>query len=312
MTDSSPPLALSVVIPVYNRWRPLAACLESLRHQLDPPPFDVTVVDDGSTAPMPQALLRSDTPLPLRFLSQHHQGVSVARNHGIHVTSAPIVFFVDSDCEPEPCCLKALFHATTLQPAAPAFQACITCQNETLAGQSERLRLAALQRALTGPAGRIRWLNTAGFALRRNAISKDGNLFDPSATRAQDTLLLAQLIKRNELPLFVPQARVRHRVPSSARHYLQRSMESAFISGPVFAAIRRAGIKIHMSHQNRCRTSALAFKLARQSRVGVTPLLLLVVRRAAESSGFLAWAALRLIARAEGPAIHLDGPHQPN
>ena len=45
------------------------------------------------------------------------------------------------------------------------------------------------------PDGRIRYLNTAGFAIRRTAVNVEEGLFDPVAIRAEDTLLLANLMK---------------------------------------------------------------------------------------------------------------------
>jgi glycosyltransferase involved in cell wall biosynthesis len=44
----------SIIIAVYNDWGPLSHCLESLRQQINAPPFEVIVVDDGSTDAIPE------------------------------------------------------------------------------------------------------------------------------------------------------------------------------------------------------------------------------------------------------------------
>jgi hypothetical protein len=65
------------------------------------------------------------------------------------------------------------------------------------------------------PDGSIRYLNTAGFAIRRKGADVAAGLFEPVARRAEDTLLLANLMRRGQLPLFVPDAIVEHAIPLS-------------------------------------------------------------------------------------------------
>jgi hypothetical protein len=141
-------------------------------------------------------------------------GISVARNRGIRAAKGSILLFVEADCRLEPNCLAAVVSTISASPQHNCFQLSLTGICSTLAGRTEHLRLTTLQGQLLEPDGRIRYVNTAGFAIRRSSVSTDAILFDPVSLRGEDTLLLADLIERDALPLFVDQAIVRHEVPS--------------------------------------------------------------------------------------------------
>lgn len=89
---------LSVVICSLNGAAGVDRCLTALAAQKDVD-LQVIVVDDGSTDDTSEvarehgvAVLRHET----------NRGLSAARNTGIRAAVAPIVAFLDDDCEPEP------------------------------------------------------------------------------------------------------------------------------------------------------------------------------------------------------------------
>src|SRR5262245_34490850 len=89
---------LGVVVCTYNRAGLLAGTLESLRRQsLDRRAFEVIVVDDGSTDGTAGVVAEYASALPIRAVTQRHGGLGSAKNHGLFVTEAPIVFFMDDD-----------------------------------------------------------------------------------------------------------------------------------------------------------------------------------------------------------------------
>jgi len=114
----------------------------------------------------------------------------------------PVLLFVDADCSSAKLSGNAHLHHRPFPAArllsAPAHRKWIDRSRE-----SEELRLATFQEHALQPDGRIRYLNTAGFAIRRARRKPDG-LFDPVAQRGEDTLLLANLMKRDELPCSSP------------------------------------------------------------------------------------------------------------
>lgn len=84
---------VSVIIPVYNGEPYLPDALDSALAQI-PAPFEVLVVDDGSTDR--SAVLAESRP-GVRCLRLDHAGVSVARNHGIEEARGEWLAFLDSD-----------------------------------------------------------------------------------------------------------------------------------------------------------------------------------------------------------------------
>ncbi len=88
------PLAVSVVLPVYNEVRYLRAALQSVADQ-DCGPCEVLIVDDGSDTPL--QLDFDDYPFETRVLRQANAGPSAARNAGIRAARAGILAFLDGD-----------------------------------------------------------------------------------------------------------------------------------------------------------------------------------------------------------------------
>jgi len=84
---------VSVVVPVYNVAGFLREALDSLFAQ-DYEPFEVVVVDDGSTDGS-GAIARSYA--GVRYLRQENQGPASARNAGIAAARGEIVAFADAD-----------------------------------------------------------------------------------------------------------------------------------------------------------------------------------------------------------------------
>lgn len=89
---------ISVIIPTYKRADLLAGALESLEKQsLSHDEYEVIVVDDGSPDRTGELCEARKTRLPLRYFRQENSTSAVAKNTGIFVSNAPIVFFFDDD-----------------------------------------------------------------------------------------------------------------------------------------------------------------------------------------------------------------------
>ncbi|HEY2557514.1 MAG TPA: glycosyltransferase family 2 protein, partial [Diaminobutyricibacter sp.] len=97
--------AISVVVATHNRAGLLPRLVAALEAQEPCGPFEVVVVDDGSTDETFTVLedLARVTPLdlvPVRMT--RNGGPAAARNAGWQRARAPLVAFTDDDCTPQP------------------------------------------------------------------------------------------------------------------------------------------------------------------------------------------------------------------
>ena len=84
---------ISVIIPTYNRYEVLKRALTSAFNQACLP-FEIIVIDDGSTDKTQQIL--QDFP-NIKYFYQLNSGVSSARNLGIEKSTSDWIAFLDSD-----------------------------------------------------------------------------------------------------------------------------------------------------------------------------------------------------------------------
>lgn len=95
--NASPPPAVSVVIPLYNKAPHIKRTLASVFCQSFQD-FQIIVVDDGSTDGGAEIVEAVNDPR-LTLVRQKNQGVSIARNVGIQHASAQLIAFLDADDE---------------------------------------------------------------------------------------------------------------------------------------------------------------------------------------------------------------------
>jgi glycosyltransferase involved in cell wall biosynthesis len=89
----------SVVIPTYNRLDMLLRVLDALEAQIDAPPFEVIVINDGSTDDTERAVSQRKG---ITFRTQTNAGPGRARNHGVSLATGRFVIFIGDDTVPEP------------------------------------------------------------------------------------------------------------------------------------------------------------------------------------------------------------------
>jgi cellulose synthase/poly-beta-1,6-N-acetylglucosamine synthase-like glycosyltransferase len=277
--SSARPL-FSIVIAVYNDWALLDECLRSLSRQTDGPVFEVILVDDGSSETVPELILSWIERFPLAVVRQSHAGISDARNRGVRDSSGAVLVFIDADCRCRPNCLAALASTIAEFSSQNCFQLHLTGDCVGLVGKAEELRLAMLQDQLLQPDGRIRYLNTSGFAIRRTAVDIETGVFNPVALRAEDTLLLATLIQRGELPRFVPNAVVQHSIPLSLMECLRKDLQSVEPVEKTYGQIAAMGVKFRLRHRERLSMLWSMWKISGRDSIGRSACFAVLGRRA--------------------------------
>ena len=97
---------ISVVIPLYNKQREVAAAVRSALAQ-SYPPAEIVVVDDGSTDGGAEIVRGIRSPL-VKLVRQSNAGVCAARNRGIAESTGAYVALLDADDEWESGFLAAI------------------------------------------------------------------------------------------------------------------------------------------------------------------------------------------------------------
>jgi len=88
---------VSIIIPCYNQGKFLAEALDSVLKQTLPE-WEIIIVDDGSidnSAQVSQKYVSEDK--RIKYVYQKNAGPSAARNKGVSLAKAPLIFFLDGD-----------------------------------------------------------------------------------------------------------------------------------------------------------------------------------------------------------------------
>lgn len=237
-------ISYSIVIPTYNRMDVLPEVLAALDAQVDAPPFEVIVVDDGSTDDTPRFLATrtgaSGMTVPTLVMTQDNQGPGAARNRGVVAARGAWVAFLGDDTVPSPGWLAA-HHAARARRSNPESVAVIG-----YTGWHRRMRLNPF----------LRYINDHGlqfgYALIDDPDAVPFNFFYTSNLSLARDLLLAEpfdlrfpyaawedievsyrLKKRGLRLVYEPSATVEHDHPTDLTRFTERQ-EKAGYSAVVF------------------------------------------------------------------------------
>jgi glycosyltransferase involved in cell wall biosynthesis len=89
----------SVVIPTYNRLDMLLRVLDALAQQVDAPPFETIVINDGSSD---SGYAQLEQRKGITYREQRNAGPGRARNFGVTLATGRFVIFIGDDTVPEP------------------------------------------------------------------------------------------------------------------------------------------------------------------------------------------------------------------
>ncbi|MDH3347064.1 MAG: glycosyltransferase [Desulfobulbaceae bacterium] len=103
-------MKISVVISTRNRSKQLASCISSFSHITFANPFELVIVDNGSTDNTSQLLheLKNKSTFPIKIVYEPIPGLGRARNAGWRAASGQIIAFTDDDCYPDKDWLTAI------------------------------------------------------------------------------------------------------------------------------------------------------------------------------------------------------------
>ena len=215
-------LPVSVVLPTRDRLTSLVVALEALRQQRRAEPFELIVVDDGSTDGSGAFLARLAAEGAIVHVRGEGRGAAAARNAGIRRARGEIIACTDDDCEVPPDWVARL-RDRLVQTGAAAV-------GGRVVAAADAVRPARISQAITN--GIARTLNDGGespfltsnnVAYRAAALGAVG-LFDERFTGAggEDRDLHARLQARGERLVYAADIVVTHRPQMSWAAFLRQ------------------------------------------------------------------------------------------
>lgn len=238
------PARLSVVICSLNGAEGVDRCLRALAAQSIFSSLELIVVDDGSTDATSE-VGRSHAAIVVRHPA--NQGLAVARNSGLQAATAPVVAFLDDDCEPQPVWAEQLLAGYgegvvgvggPIQPAGDGFIFGYLERNNPLAPQELDLARSNNLPYRLKLYLRRQWARTADLSDRavysfaganmsflRQALIEVGQFDERFRFGGEDLDLCLRM--RRAFPsgrlAFTPKARVVHHFEPSVHDILRRS-----------------------------------------------------------------------------------------
>jgi GT2 family glycosyltransferase len=226
------PIALSVVIPTYQRADRARRLIDALdRQDLARDQWEVLVVDDASEAGVADGLdsLAAGSSLRLRVIHRDvNGGPAAARNNGARLAEGPVVAFIDDDCVPDSGWARAWVEAFERNPRLGVVQ-----------GLTERPEGAlgpwTLYREITWETP---WFEGCNIAYRRDALLAVGGFDEVIRWYGEDTSAGWKVVESGAERDFAPSARVVHDLEERGvgwriRHgYLERNLVELALRHP--------------------------------------------------------------------------------
>src|SRR5260370_35757423 len=95
---------VSIIVATRNRVSKLARCLEHVSAIRSDTPWELVVVDNGSSDETPQFLddFANRSPMLLKVVKEPAAGGMRSRNAGAEAARGEVLIFIDNDCYPQP------------------------------------------------------------------------------------------------------------------------------------------------------------------------------------------------------------------
>ena len=91
-------LSFSFIVPVYNRPNEIKELLESLNVQTYRKPFEVVIIEDGSTISSEKVVASYENDIAISYYKKANSGPGDSRNYGMEKAKGSYFIVLDSDC----------------------------------------------------------------------------------------------------------------------------------------------------------------------------------------------------------------------
>lgn len=227
---------ISVVVPAYNAAHTIVACLRALQQQTVAEPYEIIVVDDGSTDET--AVLAQQQGVTV--IKRPRGRPAAARNSGIRAANGTLVCCTDADCIPAADWLRELT-APFADPDLVATKGSYTTHQPQLVARFVQLEYEDKYDLLAQQAT-IDFIDTYSAAYRREVLlANDG--FDEQFPYLEDQELSFRLAARGYKMVFQPTAVVAHRHSHTLARYVRKKAIIGYWKAQVVRRFPQHGVK---------------------------------------------------------------------
>ena len=200
-------MKLSVIVPIFNTEKYLRRCVDSLLAQTLAQPFEIILVNDGSTDGSQAILDEYATVWPdrIRTLAVENGGQGRARNLGIELARGDYLGFVDSDDWVDPRLYAALLDKLETEQADLAICGVLNCYDD---GSTEQPMLWREGRAVAAAGSACNKL------FRRDLVG--AVRFPEGRLWYEDFAFSAKLLMRSRKTVIVPEPLYFYRIGHSS------------------------------------------------------------------------------------------------
>lgn len=220
---------LSIVIPHYNAPEKLERLLISLGKSKKAPPFEVIVVDDGSTVPLsfrppsrnPENQKHGSRDKPGMTMTRiirlpHNHGPAVARNRGVKAARGTFIVFLDCDVEVFPDTLFEIAKVFTDDPDVVALTGVWVKEQKShdFFPNFKALRDWSYWINERNKSGYYFLFSTRIASIKKAVFERLGGFDESYPAPLVEDIELTYRIARRYAIIFAPQVRVRHEFES--------------------------------------------------------------------------------------------------
>ena len=201
MTVDAP--EVSVVIPLFNDADTIGVVLNALSQQSGAPPFEVIVVDDGSTDGGPEVVGTR-----ARLVQQANAGPAAARNNGARAARGHLVLFLDSDCTPPDNWVAAMAAAIS-DTGFDGVMGTLRAANDGVVPRLVQLEIEDRYRGMAATQNGVDFIAAPSCGFVREVFLALGG-FDERLRQAEDVEIAYRLTAQGHRIAFVGTAPVAH------------------------------------------------------------------------------------------------------
>jgi cellulose synthase/poly-beta-1,6-N-acetylglucosamine synthase-like glycosyltransferase len=213
---------LSIVVPAYNAANTVAGCIRALLDLCLSEPYEIILVDDGSTDNTAQ-IVESFGP-GVCVLRQPHRGAAAARNAGVQMARGDIILFTDADCEPVREWAETL--ANAIRGGADGAKGTYRTRQRGVVARFVQAEYESKYRHME-KLEHIDFIDTYSAAYRRQALLDTGG-FNEQLAVDEDQELSFRLAEAGKRLVYVPEAVVYHRHVTSPVDYFRRKFRIGY------------------------------------------------------------------------------------